>query len=109
MNEQIVIQDTLKLRADWGYDERLVTREALAAELAIAPDQMDGVLRDLESADLIEPGSLKLTPSGREYALHVLRAHRLYETYLARKTGVSESQWHAHAHVAPAAVRPRSS
>ena len=99
MNEQIVIQDTLKHLAEWEYDERLVTREALAGELAIAPDQVDDVLRDLESADLIEPGSFKLTPSGREYALHVLRAHRLYETYLARKTGVSESLWHAHAHV----------
>jgi DtxR family Mn-dependent transcriptional regulator len=99
MNEQILIQDTLKHLAEWEYDERTVSRESIAAELAITQDQIARLLHDLESADLIEPGSLKLTSNGREYALHVLRAHRLYETYLARKTGVSESQWHVQAHI----------
>ena len=99
MNEQILIQDTLKHLAECEYDELPVSRESVAAELAIAQDQVDRLLRDLESAGLIEPDSLKLTATGREYALHVLRAHRLYETYLARKTGVSESQWHVQAHI----------
>jgi DtxR family Mn-dependent transcriptional regulator len=99
MNEQILIQDTLKHLAEWEYDELPVSRESIAAELAIAHEQVDRVLRDLEAAELIEPDSLKLTANGREYALHVLRAHRLYETYLARKTGVRESQWHVQAHI----------
>jgi DtxR family Mn-dependent transcriptional regulator len=99
MNEQILIQDTLKHLAEREYDEVAVSQESIAAELVIAQDQVDRLLRDLEAADLIEPDSLKLTSNGREYALHVLRAHRLYETYLARKTGVSESQWHVQAHI----------
>lgn len=99
MNEQILIQDTLKHLAEWEYEELTVSQESIAAEVAITQDQVTRLLHDLESAELIEPGSLKLTANGREYALHVLRAHRLYETYLARKTGVSESQWHVQAHI----------
>jgi len=99
MDEQILIQDTLKHLAEWEYDKLTVSKESIAAEIAIAQDQVDRLLHDLEAAELIEPGSLTLTETGREYALHVLRAHRLYETYLARKTGVSESQWHVQAHV----------
>jgi len=99
MNEQVLIQDTLKHLAEREYDELTVSQESIAAELAIAQDQVTRLLHDLESADLIEPGSLKSTSNGREYALHVLRAHRLYETYLAKKTGVSESQWHVQAHI----------
>ena len=99
MNEEILIQDTLKHLAEWEYDQRPVSKESIAAEIAIATDQVDRLLHDLEMAELLESGSLQLTATGREYALHVLRAHRLYETYLARKTGVSESQWHVQAHI----------
>lgn len=99
MHDEIIIQDTLKHLAEFEYDGLSVSREALAASLSLSPDQTDRLLGDLEAAGLIEQGSLSLTPQGREYALHVLRAHRLYETYLARRTGVSELHWHAKAHV----------
>lgn len=99
MNEQIVIQDILKHIAECEYEERDLCREAIRCELGLAGDQLDLIFRDLESSGLVEAGSLKLTPAGREYALHVLRAHRLYETYLAHKTGVRDDQWHTQAHV----------
>lgn len=99
MKEEIIIQDTLKHLAECEHDGRPVSRETLAAELGLPSDAVQRILQDLETAELLEPHSLTMTPSGREYALHVLRAHRLYETYLAHKTGVSESQWHTRAHV----------
>lgn len=99
MNEQILIQDTLKHLAEWEYEELAVTRQSIAAELALSPDQVERLIKDLRAAELIESEGLKLTDNGQEYALHVLRAHRLYETYLARKTGLSESQWHIKAHI----------
>ena len=37
---------------------------------------------------------LKLTNSGRDYALKVIRAHRLYEKFLAEKTGFDKKDWH---------------
>jgi DtxR family Mn-dependent transcriptional regulator len=35
-----------------------------------------------------------LTAEGRSYALRVIRVHRLWERFLADRTGVAESQWH---------------
>ncbi len=99
MREQILIQDTLKYLANNEYEKCPVSRESVAAELALAQAEADSLLSDLETAELIGPGSLKLTATGQEYALHVLRAHRLYETYLASKTGVHESKWHEQAHI----------
>jgi DtxR family Mn-dependent transcriptional regulator len=42
----------------------------------------------------IENGAFRLTPPGREYALRVIRAHRLWEEYLAEQTGFDEAEWH---------------
>ncbi len=94
MNEQILIQHALKYLAECEYDHIDVSLEMLADKLFVPSTQVEQLLLDLRSADLIDADSLSLTANGREYALHVLQAHRLYETYLARKTGVSESAWH---------------
>ncbi len=99
MKKRIPIQDTLKHLVEWEHEDRTATQEALADELSITRDQLAGILGDLESAKLIDRGTLNLTPAGREYALHVLRAHRLYETYLAHKTGVSDDQLHMQAEI----------
>jgi len=61
-------------------------RDNIAAEL----------LGGMERNHLISHGEGKLTllPAGRELALHIVRAHRLWESYLADQTGVAETQWH---------------
>ena len=94
MNEQMLIQHALKFLAECEYDRTDVSLEMLDGRLSIPSEKTEQLLHDLRSADLIEPDSFLLTPTGREYALHVLQAHRLYETYLARKTSVPESDWH---------------
>jgi DtxR family transcriptional regulator, Mn-dependent transcriptional regulator len=43
------------------------------------------------------PGGLRLTDAGRGYARRVLRTHRLWERYLADRTGVPAGEWHAEA------------
>jgi DtxR family Mn-dependent transcriptional regulator len=35
-----------------------------------------------------------LTPEGRDYALRIIRAHRIMERYLADETGHNEAAWH---------------
>lgn len=92
MNEQ-TMQHALKLLADCEYDRQAVSSELLAEKLAIPKDQITQLVNDLQAADLVT-GGLELTDTGREYAMHVLQAHRLYETYLAKTTGHHESQWH---------------
>lgn len=41
---------------------------------------------------------LQLTDSGREYALRIVRAHRIYEQYLAEHSGYAPTEWHERAH-----------
>jgi DtxR family Mn-dependent transcriptional regulator len=94
MSEQIQIQHALKFFAECEYEQLAVTPETLAQKLEIPLPQSRQILQDLNAAGLIETELFTLTESGREYALHVLKAHRLYETYLAKITGHHESQWH---------------
>jgi DtxR family Mn-dependent transcriptional regulator len=94
MNEQMLIQHALKLLVECEYDRKAVTADHLAAKLAVPVVKAGQLLADLRSAGLIRADALLLTDEGRGYALHVLQAHRLYETYLAKKTSVPESAWH---------------
>lgn len=94
MNEQTLIQHTLKFLAECEYEGQDASLESIAEKLTLSSGRVDQLLRDLREAEMLEVDSLGLTVSGREYALHVLQAHRLYETYLARKTGLPESVWH---------------
>lgn len=94
MNEQILIQHALKFLAECEYERQDISLEILADKLSLSHTQVEHLLGDLRSAGLVGADGFALTASGREYAMHVLQAHRLYETYLARKTGVPESAWH---------------
>jgi DtxR family Mn-dependent transcriptional regulator len=45
----------------------------------------------------LDGAGFRLTPAGRQAALRVIRAHRLWEQYLAQETGFEEADWHAQA------------
>ncbi|MDV7138808.1 iron dependent repressor, metal binding and dimerization domain protein [Maribacter sp. TH_r10] len=45
----------------------------------------------------MEGDIVRLTKSGSDYALRIIRAHRLWERYLAEKTGFNKSEWHQRA------------
>jgi DtxR family Mn-dependent transcriptional regulator len=42
----------------------------------------------------VDGNAFELTARGRDSALHILRAHRLWERYLAEETGYVEAEWH---------------
>lgn len=69
---------------------------SLAGALRRGDGAAAGVVAELERAGLaaVEGGRLQLRPPGREIALHVVRAHRLWESYLAERTGEPEARWH---------------
>jgi DtxR family Mn-dependent transcriptional regulator len=92
MNEQ-TMQHALKLFAECEYDRQGVSAALLAEKLAVPSAHITQLIDDLQKADLITD-RLELTTAGREYAMHVLQAHRLYETYLAKTTGLPDSEWH---------------
>jgi len=94
MEEKKLIQHALKFLAECDYDGQSASPEILGRKLSITMDEVTRLLLKLRAAAFIEPDALTLTGDGREYALHVLKAHRLYETYLARTSGHPESEWH---------------
>lgn len=42
----------------------------------------------------LNDNQIQLTEAGREYALKIVRIHRLWEKYLAERTGHKASEWH---------------
>lgn len=57
------------------------------------------LLLKLERLGFVErkASAIQLTPAGRRRAVLVLRAHRLWERYLADETGYPELEWHKQA------------
>jgi DtxR family Mn-dependent transcriptional regulator len=70
--------------------------QSIAGALDINVNQAAQIANELQSSKLIilDNGAFQLTPAGREYALRIIRAHRLWEEYLAEQTGFEESEWH---------------
>jgi len=73
--------------------------ESLAGALEIPLGQAAGILERLASQERVQirAGSFELTPLGREDALRILRAHRLWEHYLAEETSYAAHEWHSRA------------
>ena len=57
------------------------------------------VLEKIEGERLIKTTgeTISLTDAGRDYALKIIRVHRLWEKYLSEKTGYDKSEWHERA------------
>jgi DtxR family transcriptional regulator, Mn-dependent transcriptional regulator len=90
------------LKAVFRLEERgeRVSTTALAAELAITPPSVTGMIQRLAGHGYIlhEPyRGVRLTDEGRRAALEVVRHHRLLETYLVRELGIGLDAAHAEA------------
>jgi len=93
-------------RSDWvlGEDILKAIYHGRAADLAgatrilgVSPAHCERVVRHLADWKLLavsHTGSLELTEPGRARAVQLVRAHRLWERYLADRTGVAEAEWH---------------
>lgn len=97
--ERILCEDALKYLYTCEIDGEPPYLRSLAGQLNVTMDRAAGILSRLQDRALVgmRGGSFQLTGAGREYALHVIRAHRLWESYLADKTGVAEVEWHGRA------------
>jgi DtxR family Mn-dependent transcriptional regulator len=72
---------------------------SVAGALHIAENDAAVLLAELERDGLVTfvGRAPRLQPAGRELAQHVVRAHRVWESFLADQTGVSEADWHRYA------------
>ena len=94
------IEDALKHLYESELNGAPASVQTVAFATQLSGDQVAGVLQDVERHGLVEQqgDEIHLTPAGRELGLHVLRAHRLWESYLADRTGFPETEWHGRAH-----------
>jgi len=94
--QRIQIEDALKYIHGCEMESQHATVESIAGVLQTSTNQVSELLAKMEKAQLLryEDGQLKLSPKGKRSALHILRAHRLWERYLADETGFEEAEWH---------------
>lgn len=73
--------------------------DSLAGALGASRGRAVAIVRRLEETDLVRlvTGNIILTDEGRAYALRIVRTHRLWERYLADRTGTAPVEWHARA------------
>lgn len=75
--------------------EALVSMGRIATALDVAPGTVTAMVKTLSASGLVayEPYSgVRLTPAGRQLAVHVLRRHRLIELFLVK---VMDMDWSA--------------
>jgi len=95
-NEKIIIEDILKQLYHFENSGNKVDMKTLVQVLKFNNKSIVEAINKMTINNLIyfESDILKLTESGRDYALRIVRVHRLWERYLADKTGFSKTEWH---------------
>lgn len=96
LRERTLQEDILKLVYHVQSGNRSVGFDALCGALKVKPRKMLHLLNNMAQAQLIRIAndSILLTEEGQAYALQIVRTHRLWEKFLAEKTGIHQSEWH---------------
>jgi DtxR family Mn-dependent transcriptional regulator len=105
---RVLAEDALKHIHRCERHGRRPSLDSVAGALQVSDDDAASLLSDLEDRGLVslEGDVFRLTPRGRSYALHVIRAHRLWERYLAEETGFAMTEWHDRAEAAEHELSP---
>ena len=95
-DQKTITEDILKQMYTWENQGVDIFKEDLIKSLKYSDGTLEDVLETMEKSMLITQTEdmLELTPSGRSYAIKIVRVHRLWEKYLAEKTGFEKSEWH---------------
>ncbi len=98
-SDRILLEDALKQLYHAEAAGRVPTVEGLAGSLESTRGTAVRLIERLTERGLAraEHGSLALTPQGQSYALRMVRLHRLWERFLADRTGVAPAEWHEQA------------
>lgn len=98
-DKKTIKEDLLKELYALSEEEPLVSLSRLQQKSKIAIKSIKETLDEMQKERLIERHDEKyiLTLEGKNYALRIVRAHRLYEKYLAENTGYAPDEWHSKA------------
>ena len=96
-SERVRLEDALKHMYSREYRGRSASAESTAGALEVSRILAARTLQRLVELGLAEldGDTPRLTDEGRDYATRILRTHRLWERYLADRTGVRPEEWHA--------------
>ncbi len=98
--EREQVEDALKHLLDREQQGRHASPESLAGTLGVSRPRVMSLIEDMETQGLVESrgDQLHLTAEGERWALHVVRAHRLWERYLADEARMPLEKVHTEAH-----------
>lgn len=90
------VEDALKVLWDCVERQTPSTPDVLAGRLRLSLRAAVRLVQHMSEHGLVrmEGSQVRLTPAGRALALHVLRAHRLWERYLSDNTAVPLTDIH---------------
>lgn len=96
ITERVLIEDALKHLFQVESRGERPTLQSIAGALQVNPNQAASLLAEMSRLELVSQAGDRpqLTAKGAQAALQVIRAHRLWERYLAEETGYSEAEWH---------------
>jgi DtxR family Mn-dependent transcriptional regulator len=96
---RVRVEDALKHVYHHESSGNTASIASLGGALETPPATVVALVQRMQQAGLLRltDGRILLTDEGERYALQVIRAHRLWERYLADRTGVDPREWHANA------------
>jgi DtxR family Mn-dependent transcriptional regulator len=99
ITERVRLEDALKQLYHATVGGIPATMETLAGALEVRRGVAVRLAERLTERGLAraESGRLSLTPAGEAYALRMVRTHRLWELYLADRSGLAPTEWHEQA------------
>lgn len=99
LTDRVRTEDALKHLHAVSESGGGATVESLAGALGISRARAVRLAGRLEVSGLMRTtgAGLQLTDSGNEYALRIIRSHRLWERFLADRTGLHPAEWHEEA------------
>jgi DtxR family Mn-dependent transcriptional regulator len=107
-SERVLLEDALKHVFTCETLGRTCSLESIAGQLEVSTGRAAALLANLVELELVRSGPQApvLSDTGRASALQLVRTHRLWERYLADRTDVPPSEWHAEAEEMEHALTP---
>lgn len=110
IERSVAVEDYLKNIYLLSFHHTPVTTSRIASRLGVATASVSAMLRRLTEAELLVRSGGRghvLTEHGEAHALHVVRRHRLLETYLGQQLGMSWDEVHDEAEMLEHALSDR--
>ncbi len=99
VTDRVRMEDALKHLYKAQSSGRIGSIESVAGALGVPRSKTVRLVAKLESSGLMKTTDrgLLLSTDGRAYALRIVRSHRLWERFLADRTGLTPVEWHEEA------------